>query len=668
MKRIAMMLAAGMLITGLTACAEAPAHKEADTVTDGLSNSAEGNGSEKADDGNSDIVSLFTDIYIDPDTGLEFKLYSTDNEAEWNKYNYTARHVSYEGPFRGCYGSNVNYYLKKDTFNEHYYKTIGAEYSDSKVSYYSGTDNFYEWLSAETASERERSNFKLYKFVYDTSACSLQLDKKSLNKKAVDKMTGEAADNSSQYTDEQLERYDRYREESDEEFIEDYLENDLDHYEEDLDAIIDAIEKSIQEAEDTKNERIRQRNKGEKISDSDSIGYLLTFDDKYSGEEDKEKEITQFAILYGYDSGNDAFCVELRGEHCAKAFNWNTNQYELTDYNFEDYIVAVLDNFVRFTNGEEPQKEGDEKTLIAYEDTQFKNVVKLYDKDKLPLEYAPDVEFFNKVDDGVMSDTLKEKYFMSLHESVDYINQGEAVEILLRDYQYRNFYVSGYKAYGNAYVIVHTKPLFDMKPGDAIIYYHIKQDTEVTAELAEQIVDELNSLDVKYVYTDAYHNQQTASAGDAANTGNSIFSEDNVEEYYVYEIENETIKVSVPKFKNSVEFNTSASANVIENFKHTTDLGNSEAKICFYRYLEDEEGLEAFKALEEETEEFTINGRRCYLIGGAYENYCSYRAYIEVAPSKYVQLESIELSGPYYYDADTHKETIKSLLSLISIE
>lgn len=668
MKRVAMVLAVGMLITGLTACAEAPVHKESDTVIDELSNSVENNGSEKADDGNSDIVSQFTDIYTDPDTGLEFKLYSIDNEAEWDKYNYAAKHVNYEGPFQGCYGSNVNYYLKKDSFNENYYKTIGEEYSDSSVSYYSGTDNFYEWLSSETASERERSNFKLYKFVFDTSACSIQLDKKSINMKDADKMTGEAADNSGQYTDEQLDRYDRYREESDEEFIQDYLENDLDYYEEDLDAIIDAIEKSIQEAEDAKNERIRMRNKGEKIPDSDSIGYLLTFDNKYSDEEDKEKEITYFAVLYGYDSVNDAFCVELSGKHCAKEFRWSTNQYEYTDYNFEGYITAVLDNFIRVTNGEEPQEEGVDKTLIAYEDTQFKNVVKVYDEDKLALQYTPGVEFFNKVDDGVMSDTLKEKYFMTLYESIDYINQGEDVEILLRDYQYRDFYVSGYKYFGNAKVIVHTKPLFDMKPGDAMIYYQIKHDTEVTTELAEQIVDELISLDVKYVYTDAYHNQQVASANVVANTSDSIFSESNVEEYYVYEIKNESIKVTVPKFKNSVEFNTSASSNVIEQLKYTTDLGESEANICFYRYLEDEESLEAFKTPEREAEEFIINGRKCYLIGDVYENLCSYQAYIEVEPGKYVQLESIRLSGPYYYDIDTHKETIKSLLSLISIE
>lgn len=651
MKKFIIMLTAITLVVNLAACSKLPAG----TTTN--EDVYENMDSEVAKAGSLDLepyVSPFSEYYTDPDTGIEFKLRSTYFPGDYNCYSYDARHVTYEGPFSTS--SKVSYYLKNDTFNDDYYNIFELfSYSPHVGTCY---HDFFAWLENNLESDSNYCNFKLYKFAYDSSTSSIQLEKKSL-KKTISQIADSEEEATIEYTDDQLERYDRYREESDAEFIEDYMTNDLDHYEEDLDTILEALDIAIQEAANEKEEKLRLRTNGETLPDSDNIGYLLTFDSKEEPDYIKACEPTRFDIIYGYDAEIDEFCVSIDGVYLAKEHNYDTDSYENTEYDFESYLAAMLSNLIRITDEEIPQEEGVAKTLYALEDVKSGNAIKIYDE----TTYKPSFQFNTKTGYGIFDETFKEKFFVS---KFDY--NAEEIEFFIKDYQYKNYYASYYYDSINT-IAVYFKPLVELKPGDPIIFFEPERDAEISSKTIEQVIDELDTMEVIYSYTEQYHEQQLPDHNTEMNVHTGMFKESDVKDYYTYELFNDVgITVTVPEFYNSDFDNSEGMSNVVEYLERTTDLGYSKVSLCFSRFCGSEEDIENQKQYSSIIEEWDFNGHHCYLLGNEWDDSCSFTVFIEAKPSQYVKLEHVALEGSYYYDKETYKESLKNLLSLIEIK
>lgn len=620
------------------------------------------------------FVSPFIDQYSDPHTNLEFKMHSCDMQNEYcnyNTYKYSAQHITYSGPYKSTvFSSDTAYYLKQDTFSEDYYNIF--EYTFDKPFVNSAYFDFADWIKYNIDLDSHFCNYKLYKFVLDSSVPSIQLEKKHLKNQSIEEESSETIETTEpsnkptmEYTDEQLERYDKYREQSDAEFIEDYLTNDLDHYEEDLNTVLDAIDIAIQEAENEKEALLAARTKGEKIADSDNIGYLLTYEFKDQDEDDKEAGETLYKLIYGYDSNLDSFYVSIDGRHYAKKYNHETAKYENTAYDFESYLAAMLSNFVKVT-GDEPQEEGIEKTLTVYENKKLGTSIKIYDQDTYTLTYKPRFNFFEKTGYGIFDDTYKEKHFIYEHL---YLNEDE-IELIIKNHPYKEYYATFYTDNNIPYIMIASKPLLELKPGDPIIRYDIDRNTQASTELLEQIINELDSMDIVYTYTDQYHNQQLPDHNADMNVHTGMFKESDVKDYYTYDLYNDVgIQVTVPEFYNTSEFNTSEDiCNVVEDLDRTTELGTSNVSITFSRFVKDNQDIESSKEYSEIVEEFDINGKHCLLIGTEYSDSCRYTAFIEAKPSQYVSIETICLEGSYYYNQETYKESIKQLLSLVKVK
>ena len=651
MKKFIIMLMTIALTVNLAACGKTPADSATnENVYENMDSDVAKAGSMEAEP----YVSPFSEYYTDPDIGIEFKLRSTYFPGSYNFYSYDAQHVTYEGPFSTS--SKVSYYLKKDTFDDDYYNIFELSSYNPHV----GTcyQDFFAWLEDFTEPDSNRCNLKLYKFVYDSSTSSIQLEKKSL-KNSISQMADNKEETTIEYTDDQLERYDRYREESDAEFIEDYMTNDLDHYEEDLDTILEALELAIQEAENEKAEKLRLRTNGEKLPDSDNIGYLLTYENKNDDDSTKACEPTRFNIIYGYDAELDEFCVSITGRHLAKEHNYETDTYEKTAYDFEAYLAAMLSNLIRITDEQVPQEEGIAKTLYVYEDIKTGNAIKIYDE----TTYEPRFQFNTKTGYGIFDENFKEKFFVS---KFDY--NAEEIEFFIKDYQYKNYYASYYYDSINT-IAVYFKPLLELKPGDPIIFIEPQNDAEVSSQTIEQVIDELDTMEIIYSYTEQYHNQQLPDHNAEMNIHTGMFKESDVKDYYTYELFNDVgITVTVPEFYNSDFNNSEGMCNVVEYLERTTDLGYSKVSLCFSRFCRSEEDIENQKQYSSNIEEWDINGHHCYLTGNEWDTSCTYTIFIEAKPSQYVQLESVSLEGSYYYDKETYKESLKNLISLIEIK
>ena len=664
MKKFIIMLTTIALTVNLAACGKTPA----DSATN--ENVYENMDSDVAKAGSMETepyVSPFSEYYTDPDTGLEFKLRSTYSWDNVNQYEYESQYVTYEGPYSNIFSNQLTYYLKKDNFNDDFYNIFELGHPSPHLMHCH--EDFFSWLKNESDPESNQCNLKLYKFVFNSSDSSIQLEKKSLKKSLsqtddIEEETtitysDDAEKSTIEYTDDQLERYDRYREESDIEFIEDYITNDLDHYEEDLDTIMEAIDVAIQEAENEKEERLRLRTKGEKLPDSENIGYLLTYEDKNDDDSTKACEPTYFDIIYGYEESLDEFCVSISGIHYAKEHNYDTDTYEKTTYDFEAYLAAMLSNLIRITDEQVPQEEGVSKTLYALEDVKTGNAIKIYDE----TTYEPSFQFNTKTGYGVFDETFKEKFFVS---KFDY--NAEEIEFFIKDYQYKNYYASYYYDSINT-IAVYFKPLLELKPGDPIIFIEPQNDAEVSSQTIEQVIDELDTMEIIYSYTEQYHNQQLPDHNAEMNVHTGMFKESDVKDSYTYELFNDVgITVTVPEFYNSDFNNSEGMCNVVEYLERTTDLGYSKVSLCFSRFCRSEEDIENQKQYSSNIEEWDINGHHCYLTGNEWDTSCTYTIFIEAKPSQYVQLESVSLEGSYYYDKETYKESLKNLISLIEIK
>ena len=672
MKKIIIMLTAITLTVNLAACGKTPAGS---VTNEGV---YENMNSEVAKAGSVEMepyVSPFSEYYTDPDTGLEFKLRSTSSWDTVNQYKYESQYITYEGPYSNIFSNQLTYYLKKDNFNDDYYNIF--ELGHPSPHLISCHEDFFSWLKDETNPESNQCNFKLYKFAFDSSDSSIQLEKKSLKKSlsqtddveeettiAYSEDSDDTEKSTIEYTDDQLERFDRYREESDTEFIEDYMTNDLDHYEEDLDTIMEAIDVAIQEAENEKEERLRLRTKSEKLPDSENIGYLLTYEYKDRDDLTKACEPTYFNIIYGYEKSLDEFCVSISGIHYAKEHNYNTDSYENTAYDFESYLAALLSNLVKVPNKEVPQEEGSTKTLYVLENINCGNTIKIYDKDTYEFTHKPSFYLFEKTDYGIFDDTYKEKYFICEY---NLLNDDE-IEFLVKDYHSKDYYATCYTDNSTPFIALYFKPLLELKPGDPIIRFELKRETEASTELIEQVIDELNTMEVIYSYTEQYYNQQLPDHNKEMNIHTGMFKESDVKAYYTYELLNDVgIKVTVPEFHNSDFDNSEGISNVVEYLERTTIFGYSQMSLGFYRFCRSKEDIESEKQYSNIIEEWDINNHHCYLLGKEYNDSCYYYVYIEAKPSQYIEV-SIILEGSYYYDKATHKDAIKNLISLIEIK
>lgn len=185
----------------------------------------------------------------------------------------------------------------------------------------------------------------------------------------------------------------------------------------------------------------------------------------------------------------------------------------------------------------------------------------------------------------------------------------------------------------------------------------------------EQVIDELDTMEVIYSYTEQYHKQQLPDHSAEMNVHTGMFKESDVKDYYTYELHNDVgIEVTVPEFYNSDFDNSEGMCNVVEYLEKTTDLGYSKVSLCFSRFCRSEEDIENQKQYSSIIEEWDINGHHCYLTGNEWDTSCTYTIFIEAKPSQYVQLESVSLEGSYYYDKETYKESLKNLISLIEIK